>query len=221
MHQKMRLPGRPGCQPVGRRVGGASGWKQFGWQSGPGAWPLVALLSRPVFLSKYRPHQPPQSITSPCLALSGAGEPLPAHVILRSMADWWESSKLASPGEGLSWKGPGPFFWHFLFSMWEKKKNLILHSPQIPQGQILTAWPGFSLSGRGGSSSWLPGRMRETKRETLQGGVMGTHPAFSAALRPRPWDVMGDRGRFPKTGGKIYKSCPEGLSKQECSPPWW
>lgn len=105
------------------RVGGASGWKQFGWQRGPGAWPLVALLSRPVFLSKYRPHQPPQSITSPCLALSGAGEPLPAHVILRSMADWWDSSKLASPGEGLSWKGPGPFFWHFLFSMWGKKKK--------------------------------------------------------------------------------------------------
>ena len=108
----------------GQAVGGASGWKQFGWQSGPGAWPLVvALLSRPVFLSKYRPHQPPQSITSPCLALSGAGEPLPAHAILRSVADWWESSKLASPGEGLSWKGPGLFFWHFAFSMWEKKKK--------------------------------------------------------------------------------------------------
>ena len=218
----MRLPGRPGCRPVGMPVGGTSGWKEFGWQSGPGAWPLVvAFLSRPVFLSKYHPHQPPQSITSPCLALTGAGEPSPAHVILRSVGDWWESSKLASPGKGPPWKGPGPFFWHFPFSMWGKKKVLILHSPQIPQGQILTAWPGFSISGRGGSSSWLPGRTRETQRETLQGGVMGTLPAFSAALRPGPRDVMGDRGRFPKTGGKIYKSCPEGLSKQEFSPLWW
>ena len=73
-------------------------------------------------------------------------------------------------------EGAGPVFLALSFFHVGEKKVLILHSPQIPQGQILTAWPGFSISGRGGSSSWLPGRTRETKRETLQGGVMGTQP---------------------------------------------
>lgn len=45
LHQKMRLPGRPGCQPVGRWAGGASGWKQLGWKSGP--WRLATGGSAP------------------------------------------------------------------------------------------------------------------------------------------------------------------------------
>ena len=92
------------------------GGNSLAGRAGPGAWPRVAArISRPVFLFKYRPRQPPQNITSLCFALSGDSESLPADVLLRLVRPSENSLKPASPpGKGHPGRGR-LLFWALCF----------------------------------------------------------------------------------------------------------